>query len=281
MSTETENLTKKSGVDNDQTSVTIAHLSDLHAGSSYFIPNLLKQAVDEINRLSPDIVVVTGDLTDAGFRQEYKTAKTFLDMLECENVVVIPGNHDSRNVGYIHFEELFGLRNNILKIPGVTIVGLDTSEPDLDGGRIGRERYRWLEEHFSITDGIKILALHHHLLPVPGTGRERNVCYDAGDALQVLTRTGVDLVLSGHKHVPHVWRLEDLVVSTAGTTSSLRIRGKVKPCYNVVMLEGKRMRIYRKYPFAGQDLIVDLMLNEKRHCKWDRVEAELGVRPNQ
>src|SRR3990172_7746696 len=261
--------------------VTIVHISDLHAGSHYFIPNLLSQTVDEINRINPDAVVLTGDLTDAGFRQEYKTAKTFLDMLNCENQVIIPGNHDSRNVGYIHFEELFGLRNNILKIPGVTIVGLDSSEPDLDNGRIGRERYRWLEEHFSVTEGIKILALHHHLLPVPGTGRERNIVYDAGDMLQVLVRAGVDLVLSGHKHVPHVWRLEDLVVVTAGTASSLRLRGRVKPCYNVIMLEKNHMRIYRKYPFAGQELIVDLALNEKRVCKWDRVETELGVTSNQ
>lgn len=257
--------------------VTIAHISDMHAGSSYFIPNLLSQTVEEINRINPQVVVVTGDLTDSGFRQEYKTAKTFLDMIECENKVIIPGNHDSRNVGYIHFEELFGLRNNILKIPGVTIVGLDSSEPDLDNGRIGRERYRWLEEHFSITDGIKILALHHHLLPVPGTGRERNMVYDAGDMLQVLVQAGVDLILSGHKHVPHVWQLEDLVFVTAGTTASMRLRGKTKPCYNVIMLEKRRMRIYRKYPFAGQDLIVDLVLGEKRQCKWDRVKTELGV----
>jgi len=261
--------------------VTIAHISDLHAGSHYFIPNLLSQTVDEINRINPQIMVLTGDLTDAGFRQEYKTAKTFLDMVNCENKVIIPGNHDSRNVGYIHFEELFGLRNNILKIPGVTIVGLDSSEPDLDNGRIGRERYRWLEEHFSVTEGIKILALHHHLLPVPGTGRERNIVYDAGDMLQVLVRAGVDLVLNGHKHVPHVWRLEDLVVVTAGTCSSLRLRGKIKPCYNVIVLEKKRMKIYRKYPFAGQELVVDLSLDEKRYCKWDRVDAELGVTSNQ
>ena len=132
-----------------------------------------------------------------------------------------------------------------------------------------------------MTDGLKVLALHHHLLPVPGTGRERNICYDAGDTLQVLIRSGVDLVLSGHKHVPHVWRLEDLVVATAGTCSSLRLRGKIKPCYNVIMLENNHMRIYRKYPFAGQDLIVDFSLNEKRYCKWDRVETELGVTSNQ
>lgn len=257
--------------------VTLVHISDLHAGSQYFIPNLLSQAVDEINRLNPQVVVVTGDLTEAGFRQEYKTAKTFLDMLNCKELVIIPGNHDSRNVGYIHFEELFGQRNNILRLPWVTIVGLDSSEPDLDNGRIGRERYRWVEEHFAVTEGIKVLALHHHLLPVPGTGRERNIVYDAGDLLEVLIRANVDLVLSGHKHVPHVWRIEDLVVVTAGTASSLRLRGKTKPCYNVIHLEKNRMRIYRKYPFAGQELIVDLALDQKRYCKWDRVQSELGV----
>ena len=257
--------------------VTIVHISDLHSGSQYFIPNLLSQTVDEINKLTPQVVIVTGDLTDAGFRQEYKTAKTFLDMINCDDMVIVPGNHDSRNVGYIHFEELFGLRNNVLKLPGITIVGLDSSEPDLDAGRVGRERYKWLDEHFSASDGIKILALHHHLLPVPGTGRERNVVYDAGDLLEGLIRSNVDLVLSGHKHVPHVWRLENLVVCTAGTASSLRLRGKTKPCYNVIYLQRDKIKIYRKYPFGGQELIVDLALNEKIMCKWDRVSTQLGT----
>lgn len=257
---------------------TIAHISDLHAGSPYFIPNLLSQAVAEINRLKPDLIVITGDLTEAGFRQEYKTVKTFIDTLECKHVVIVPGNHDSRNVGYLHFEELFGLRNTILKVKGVTVVGLDSSEPDLDNGRIGRERYRWLEEHFSATENFKILALHHHLLPVPGTGRERNIVYDAGDLLNVLIRTGVDLVLNGHKHVPHVWRLESLVVCTAGTASSLRLRGKIKPCYNIIYLEENRLKIYRQYPFGGQELAADLITEEKKYCRWDRLDTELGVK---
>ncbi len=257
-------------------SLTIAHISDLHAGSQHFIPNLLSQTVDEINKLRPEVVIVTGDLTDAGFRQEYKTAKAFLGLIDCDNMVIVPGNHDSRNVGHIHFEELFGLRNNVLKLPGITIIGLDSSEPDLDAGRIGRERYKWLEEQYAASDGIKILALHHHLLPVPGTGRERNVVYDAGDLLEVLIRCNVDLVLNGHKHVPYAWRLEDIVFCTAGTASSLRLRGKTKPCYNVVNVEHDKIKVYRKYPFGGQELIVDLALNEKNVCKWDRVTTQLG-----
>ena len=49
---------------------------------------------------------------------------------------------------------------------------------------------------------------------------------------------GVQVVLSGHKHVPYVWRLEDMYVANAGTVSSLRVRGYTKPCYNVLEFDG-------------------------------------------
>ena len=60
---------------------------------------------------TPDVVVCTGDLTEMGFRQEYLLAKGYLERIECPDLLVIPGNHDSRNVGYVHFEELFGPRS--------------------------------------------------------------------------------------------------------------------------------------------------------------------------
>ncbi len=182
----------------------IAQLSDLHCGEPHFVPNLLERAIAEINELGPDVVVCSGDLTTHGFKEEYAEAKRYLDKLDCGSFVVIPGNHDSRNVGYVHFEELFGSRNSVLRANGVTVVAVDSSEPDLDHGQIGRGRYPWIEEQFvSEPADLRIFVLHHHLLPVPGTGRERNIVYDAGDALECLQRAGVDLVLSGHKHVPY------------------------------------------------------------------------------
>jgi 3',5'-cyclic AMP phosphodiesterase CpdA len=90
---------------------TIAHLSDLHCGGQYFVPGLLERAISEINDLTPDIVVCSGDLTTFGFRHEYEEARRYLDKVSCDAMVVIPGNHDSRNVGYVHFEQLFGERN--------------------------------------------------------------------------------------------------------------------------------------------------------------------------
>jgi 3',5'-cyclic-AMP phosphodiesterase len=101
---------------------------------------------------------------------------------------------------------------------------------------------------------FKVFAIHHHLIPVPGTGRERNIVYDAGDLLEVLIGAGVNVVVTGHKHVPYVWRLEDLYVVNAGTCASLRLRGHTKPCYNVLEIEGDEVKIFRKFPFGGSTL---------------------------
>jgi 3',5'-cyclic AMP phosphodiesterase CpdA len=249
--------------------LTIAHLSDIHCGDAHFVPDLMERAIADINALEPDIVICSGDLTTFGFKEEYAQAKRYLDRLVCEAFVVVPGNHDSRNVGYVHFEEMFGERNSVLFKSGVAIVAIDSSEPDLDHGQIGRGRYRWIEEQFSREPSdLRLFVLHHHLLPVPGTGRERNVVYDAGDAIECLQRAGVRLVLSGHKHVPYVWRLEDLFVVNAGTVSSLRLRGKTRPCYNVVEISDRKVSIWRRHPFHGQVKLVDFSLDTLEYAKF-------------
>jgi 3',5'-cyclic-AMP phosphodiesterase len=246
---------------------TIAHLSDLHCGDPHFVPDLMERAITEINDLRPDIVVCSGDLTTFGFKEEYAQAKRYLDRLECESFVVVPGNHDARNVGYVHFEELFGERSAVLRKGGVTVVAVDSTEPDLDHGQIGRGRYRWIEEEFAGEARLRVFVLHHHLLPVPGTGRERNVVYDAGDAIECLQRADVNLVLSGHKHVPYAWRLENLFVVNTGTVSSLRLRGNTRPCYNVVTMTGARVDIWRSYPFHGRERIIQFDLETLEYEK--------------
>ncbi len=256
----------------------IVHLSDIHAGSQYFVPNLLERALVEINDMSADIVVVTGDLTNMGYRQEFREASEYLTRLHCDDVLVVPGNHDSRNVGYTHFERIFGHERTIRK-SGVTIVGIDSTEPDLDNGRVGRGSYDRVRETFlEAPEDFKIFALHHHLLPIPGTGRERNVVHDAGDVLELLLEVGVNLVLSGHKHVPYVWRLEGMFVVNTGTVSTLRLRGDTKPCYVVIDIDGSQVVITRRYPFHGGEVVVEFdacTATYTRHeSHMDRILAE-------
>jgi Icc protein len=240
--------------------VTIAHISDPHVGSPHFVPNMMNRVIMELNELGPDVVICSGDLTTDGFRQEFKNWAAYAQRIQSP-IYTVPGNHDARNVGYLHFEELVGERHWSVDVAGVRIVGVDSSEPDVNEGHVGRERYAWIREQLDTPADLKIFVLHHHLLPIPGTGRERSTVMDAGDLLEVLITAGANIVLSGHKHVPYVWRLENLYVANAGTVASLRVRGYTKPCYNVLEVDGDEVKITRRYPFGGGSVIAHFSLS--------------------
>lgn len=253
--------------------LTICQISDIHCGSAYFIPDLLERSILEINDANPTAVVVSGDLTDAGYRQEFEASAEYVRRFQCERVMVIPGNHDSRNVGYIHFERLFGMRYSCIDFDEAVMVGIDSSEPDLNDGRVGREHYEFIHDSFSGKDDkLKIFVIHHHLIPIPGTGRERNIIFDAGDVLELLDDVGVDLVLSGHKHVPYSWKLENMFIVNAGTASTTRLRGNTRPCYNIIEIEDGRVQVFRKYPFKERELTVDF--NSETH-EYSRFEEKI------
>ena len=118
--------------------------------------------------------------------------------------------------------------------------------------------------------------LHHHLLPVPGTGRERNVVYDAGDALECLLRAGVHLVLSGHKHVPYAWRLENLFVVNTGTVSSLRLRGKHQALLQRDRGQRHHVSISRRHPFHGEERIIQFSTETFEYEKYTEQDRTGG-----
>lgn len=89
----------------------------------------------------------------------------------------------------------------------------------------------------------RIMALHHHLIPIPGTGRERNIPVDAGDVLELVAELGVDMVISGHKHLPWVWRLNDTHLITAGTACSRRLKGRSYPSFNLFEISDKKIAL--------------------------------------
>lgn len=222
--------------------------------------------LENINRSSPDIIVITGDLTENGLAAEYNGAKKFIDRIECKNKVIVPGNHDSRNAGYLFFEDLFKTRSTSGQFGEITVVGLDSSQPELDEGHIGRENYNWIENTFSV-NGFKVFALHHHLIPIPRTGRGNNVLVDAGDVLELLDRSGVNLVLCGHWHIPWVWRLNDMLVISAGTVCSSKVRGKMSQCYNFIEVDApesdcKRwhLQVCRVFSRGEKEKVVDSII---------------------
>ena len=171
-------------------------------------------------------------------------------------MITIPGNHDSRNVGYVHFEEMIGPRSTVLRKHGFTFVAVDSSEPDLDHGVVGRSRYAWIYEQFAPTRTSGVFVLHHHLLPIPGTGRERNVVYDAGDTLEVPPARRRQPGAVGPQ-------ARALRLAAGGPVRGQRGHGLLdaparhtRPCYNVIEIRPDEVDIYRRYPFHGREPII-------------------------
>lgn len=225
----------------------IAHISDLHISDSGFNEEILLKAIDQINSLQPDMIVLTGDITDKGYYKQFQQATPYLEMFEAP-LFAIPGNHDARNLGYMTFVEFIGERSWKLTMDdAVTVIGLDSSSPDDNRGHIGRPQHLWLEHQLDecvINENFSIVALHHHVIPIPQTGRERNVLSDSGDILKTLTTHEVDLVLSGHKHVPNIWKINNTIIANAGSLCSDKLRGKNLNSYNVYYISEDEIEIY-------------------------------------
>ena len=101
----------------------IAHISDLHISGSYYVPEWGKKLKKNLKELNPELIIITGDLTDWGYLHEYEIANEYIEQIECEcKRLIVPGNHDARNKGYEIFEEIFKTRypvferNNSIRI---------------------------------------------------------------------------------------------------------------------------------------------------------------------
>jgi 3',5'-cyclic AMP phosphodiesterase CpdA len=242
---------------------TIAQLSDLHVGEAGYREDMVLTAIEEINQLSPDLTLVAGDLTWNGIREQFEGVRDVLNRIKGPRIVIM-GNHDAANVGYLLFEELFGARFREHKDERVFLLGVDSSQPDLDTGHISREHQRYIGDVYDKADKslIKVLALHHHLVPVPRSGRERDILVDAGDILELMMHKGVSLVLSGHRHVPWVWRVENMLLVYSGTCGSPRLRASPAHNYNIIRIGKATVEVTTKF-VAGQARL-------KARCRWGK-----------
>jgi len=242
----------------------IVQISDLHVGSQ-FQPDVFSRLVGEINSLEPDVVVVTGDLTNEGLVKEYEECKSLLGRIQTKKMITISGNHDYRNTGYLLFKRYFPFET-VNELDGDTVlVTLGTTRPDRNDGEVGYRQNLWLERTMKkYRDKVKILAMHHHLVAIPDTGSDQLTVVDAGDVLRTILATRVNLVLCGHKHRPWAWNFGELVVVNAGTATSERVRGLFENTYNIVTVKDRKIQVDLKTVGGRRIPIEDIVKNYAR-----------------
>jgi Icc protein len=214
----------------------IAHISDIHCGPE-FVESSFQQAVDEINGIKPDALVVSGDLTENGLLPQYRMARKWIDAIKCAAKVYCSGNHDYRSTGYLLFKEFFR-SPPLLKLGKTVIATISTARPERNEGEVGHRQVVWLERSLARYKRFnKVAVMHHHLIQVPDTGPDNIPVVDAGDTLRAIAQSKVMLVLGGHRHRPWRWHVEGTQIVHAGTVSSERLRGFYAHSYNIITLK--------------------------------------------
>lgn len=239
----------------------IVQISDLHVGSQ-FQQEKFDVLASEINQLNPDVVVVTGDLTNEGLVKEYEKCKKLLAKLDTKKIITISGNHDYRNTGYLLFKKFFPFETVNELSNEIVLVTLGTARPDRNEGEVGYRQNLWLERTMQkYRDKVKILAMHHHLIAIPDTGSDQQTVVDAGDVLRTILDSNVDLVLCGHEHRPWAWNFGKLMVVNAGTATSERVRGMFENTYNIISISGKTIQVDLKIVGGKRISIGDIARN--------------------
>jgi len=220
----------------------IAHISDIHCNfGTDFNEKLFDKAASMVNKVDADLIFISGDLTTDGLLPEYEFAKEKLKQIKGK-LAIVPGNHDERNLGWKLFPEFFDDTDFIHSYDDITLIGLASSEPDRDDGRLGRGRHKRIEE------GIKqkkttILGFHHHVIPVPHSGRETNIIEDSGETLDIILKNEIPLVLMGHRHVPWAVKIHKTLLVNAGTFSCNRTRAHFGNTFNIIDVEDDEIEV--------------------------------------
>lgn len=238
---------------------TIAHISDLHFGRTD--RDVLEGLKRAIVASKPDILVVSGDLTQRAKRREFLEAKQFLAALP-QPQIVVPGNHDVPlyNVLARWLKPLANFRRFIssdlrpfYRDAEVAVLGINTARSfTLKNGRINRAQVAHACAAFApIKDSVVRIVVTHHPFALPDNGSRHAILGRAKMAMTAFAECNVDVVLSGHLHVTQAVTSEGLytgeqasLLVQAGTATSSRRRDEPN-AFNLLRLTTDRIEIER------------------------------------
>lgn len=237
----------------------IVQLSDLHFGR--VDARLLTPLVRAVEAAMPDVVVVSGDLTQRAKASEFRAARDFLVRLPGPRVVV-PGNHDVPlyNVFDRFVRPLKRFREFIEEDPlprfidgQLAVIGINTARSAVvKNGRINADQIAAIRATFSIlpTEVFRVVVTHHPFdAGVALTHEDRIGRAESG--LRAFADCGVDLLLSGHIHVAYSGASASPAMGTAGhgalavsagTATSTRVRGDPNQ-FNVLRVSKRRVEV--------------------------------------
>ncbi len=217
---------------------TLIHLSDTHLlaggallGGRYDTAEGLRRGLEAVRRtgISPDALVITGDLTDLGEEDAYRALRECVEPFAAElraPVIWVAGNHDERpalRAGLLGSEATEEPVTGTWDLDGLRIIALDSSVPGWHHGDLDETQLAWLAEELATPAPLgTILALHHPPIPSHIPFFDILELQHQGELAEVIAGTDVRQILAGHLHY-----------STSGTFAGVPVSVAAATCYTM------------------------------------------------
>lgn len=232
--------------------IRIAHLSDPHFGAN--LPVVVKALTNAMNDLTPDLIILSGDITQRARCKQFKAARKFVDLLSEFQWAIVPGNHDIPLFNifarffhpYRNFKNVFhGVLEKEIPIDQVQVFTLNsTSRFRHVQGELSANQIKKVIHGIQKRTGVRVACFHH---PMDCLKRvdEKNLLRNRNEAMKVFAKAEVDIILGGHIHDPYVSlsgeRYPEVhrqsIISVAGTCLSWRTRSGAPNSFNLIDIE--------------------------------------------
>ena len=201
----------------------LLHVSDLHAGTRE--DTAAERALADLSeRIDPELIVVSGDLTHRGRPHQHDRAAALLRGLG-RPLLAVPGNHDIPYTfparftrTFAEFERRWQTTEPVYRSPSLVVVGLNSVRPwRHQSGGVRRRQLEWTARQLADGPGgaLRTVVLHHHLLGAPWRSRKKPVSRRS-DVLAALVDAGAELILAGHIHQSTICERREFEISHGG-----------------------------------------------------------------
>ena len=234
---------------------TLLQVSDPHFGTEQ--PPVVQALLQLAHAERPDIVVMSGDITQRGRRHQFRAARAFVDQIKPAARLSIPGNHDiplfnlalRAFAPYANYSRSFGTDlEPVFKSDHLLVIGVNTTRPyrhkdgELSAQQI--ERVSELLKQASASQ-LRIIVVHQPVLAIRERDKD-NLINGHREAVPAWAAAGGDIIMGGHIHLPYVRSLRttfdslprDIWTVQAGTAVSSRIREGIPNSVNLIRCNG-------------------------------------------
>jgi 3',5'-cyclic AMP phosphodiesterase CpdA len=261
----------------------LLQVSDPHFGAER--APVVEALVALCRQLSPDLLVLSGDITQRARAAQFDAAAAFVRRLQVPQVLAVPGNHDlplfnvlGRGLDpYAGYKRAFGADlEPSFSAADCVVLGVKTTRRyrHVDGEISDAQRERVAGAlRLASAQQLRIVVLHQPVA-VPRPAEQKNVVHGHELAVQAWAEAGADLILAGHIHLPFVLPLHEsralarpVWAVNAGTAVSSRLRWDAGNSVNVIRTAEPAL--------AGRCVVEHWTFGDSR-CKFER-SAQLAL----